>query len=157
MKSFIELQFGYCPLIWMFHGRGVNNKINQLHERSLRIVHKDNNSSFKELLKKDNSFTVHHRNIQSLAIELFKVKENLSNTIMSDILKTRTLPYNLRPNTDFARSVVNTNIFDLNSLRYFASKVWNIVPTDIKNASNLNTFKNKIRKCEPKECHCDLC
>ena len=46
MKSFIESQFGYCPLIWMFHGRGVNNKINHLHEPSLRIVYKDTNSSF---------------------------------------------------------------------------------------------------------------
>ena len=47
MKSFIESQFGYCPLIWMFHGRGVNRKINHLHERSLRIVYKESNSSFK--------------------------------------------------------------------------------------------------------------
>ena len=70
LKSFIESQFGYCPLIWMFHGTWVNNKINHLHERSLRIVYKDNNSSFKELHKKNNSFIVHHRNIQSLAIEL---------------------------------------------------------------------------------------
>ena len=67
MKSFIESQFAYCPLIWMFHGRGVNNKINHLHECSLRIVCKDKNSSIKELLKKDNSFTVHHRNVQSLS------------------------------------------------------------------------------------------
>ena len=52
----------------MFDGRGVNNKINHLHERSLRTVYKDNNSSFKELSKKGNSFTVHHRYIQSLAI-----------------------------------------------------------------------------------------
>ena len=89
-KSFIESQFGYCPLIWMFHGRRVNNKINHLHELSLRMVYKDN-SSFKELSKKDNSFTVNHRNIQSLAIELFKVKVNLSNTIMEDISQTRIL------------------------------------------------------------------
>ena len=71
MKSFIESQFGYCSLIWMFHGYGLNNKINRLHEGSLRIVYKDNNSSPKDLLKKDNSSTVHHRNIQLLAIELF--------------------------------------------------------------------------------------
>ena len=98
----------------------VNNKINHLHERSPRIVYKDNNSSSKELLKKDNSSIVYHKNIQSLAIELFKVKENLSNAIIDDILQTRTLPYNLRSNTDFARSFVNTNRFGLNSLCYFA-------------------------------------
>ena len=74
MKAFIESLFSYCPLILMFHSRGVNNKINQLHERSLRSVCKDNISFFKDLLKRDRSFTIHQRNIQSLAIELFKVK-----------------------------------------------------------------------------------
>ena len=38
MKKFIESQFNYCPLIWMFHSRTINNKINRLHERTLRIV-----------------------------------------------------------------------------------------------------------------------
>ena len=44
MKSFIELQFGYCPLIWMFHSRGLNNKINRFHERALRITYNDKSS-----------------------------------------------------------------------------------------------------------------
>ena len=39
-KTFIESRFGYCPLIWMFHSRRVNNKTNNLHERSLRVVYK---------------------------------------------------------------------------------------------------------------------
>ena len=38
MKAFIESQFGYCPLIWMFHSRFLNNKINRIHERTLRIT-----------------------------------------------------------------------------------------------------------------------
>ena len=84
INSFIESEYGYFSLILMFHSNGVNNKINNLDERSLRIFYNDNNSSFKDLLKKDNSFTVHYRNIQSLAIDLFNAKENLSNTIIND-------------------------------------------------------------------------
>ena len=76
---------------------------------------------------------------------------------MNDIVQTRTMTYNLRSQTDFARNFVNTSRLDLNSLRYFALKVWSIVPSDIKNASNLHIFKNKIRKWEPKEFHFDLC
>ena len=132
MKSFVEAQFGYCPLVWMFHGREINRKINHIHERSLRIVYRDYNSSFKDLLQKDNSVCIHHRNIQSLAVELFKVKVNLSNRIMNDIFPTRVLNYNLRSQTDFFRNNVNTTKFGLNSLRYFASKVWSMIPIEIK-------------------------
>ena len=59
MKSFVEAQFGYCSLVWMFHARELNKKINHIHERSLRIVYRDYNSSFKDLLKKDKSVCIH--------------------------------------------------------------------------------------------------
>ena len=114
-------------------------------------------SSFENLLKKDNSVCIHHKNIQSLAIELFKVKNNLSNTIMCDIFETRNINYNLRSQTDFAGTNVNTTSFGLNSLRYLATKIWDIVPNEIKLAKNLDLFKEKIRKWEPKGCHCRLC
>ena len=81
IKSFVESQFNYCPLVWMFHSRKINNKINRLHERALRMVYIDYNSSFEQLLAKDNSVSVHHRNIQKLAIEIYKVQNNLSNKI----------------------------------------------------------------------------
>ena len=41
MKTFIESQPGYCPLVWMFHGRIVNKEINDLHGKALPIVYKD--------------------------------------------------------------------------------------------------------------------
>ena len=59
MKSFIISQFNYCPLIWMMHNRGLNNKINHIHERALRIVYDDHSSSFDDLLNKDKSVTIH--------------------------------------------------------------------------------------------------
>ena len=62
MKTFIVSQFNYCPLTWMFHSRQLNSKINKLHERALRIVHKNSNLT---------------PNLQKLAVEMFKVSKNL--------------------------------------------------------------------------------
>ena len=78
MKTFIESQFNYCPLIWMFHSRTINNKINRLHERALRIVYSDFKSTFEGLLRKENFFSIHERNIQSLATEIYKFLNGLS-------------------------------------------------------------------------------
>ena len=63
MKAFIESQFVYCPLIWMFSQRSSNIRIYQLHVRALKIVYNDNESTFEGLLKKDNSVLIHHKNI----------------------------------------------------------------------------------------------
>ena len=66
MKSFIESQFGYCPLTWMFCGRKTNARLNHVHERTLRIVYRNNSLCFDELLKIDKSYNMHHKNIQTL-------------------------------------------------------------------------------------------
>ena len=50
IKAFIESQFKYCPLVWMFHVRQINDKINKLYERALRIVYNDTITSFEKLL-----------------------------------------------------------------------------------------------------------
>ena len=141
----------------MFLSRGVNKKINHLHESSLRIVSKDNYSSYVDLLAKDKSFTIHQRNIHSLAIELFKVKRNLSNVIMYNIFKKRTLTYNLRSQTDFVRDCVNTRRYGLNSLSYFAPKVWDMIPLEVKNINFLQKFKTEIKTWTPENSSCYLC
>ena len=78
MKSYILLQFNYCPVVWMCHSRSLNNKINRIQERALRIVYKNYKSGFKELLQKDKSITIHLKNLQYLAIEIYKVKIGIS-------------------------------------------------------------------------------
>ena len=52
IKAFIESQFNYCPLMWKFHSRAMNNKINRIHERALRLVYSGHVSSFDLLLEK---------------------------------------------------------------------------------------------------------
>ena len=77
MNLFIQSQFSYCPLLWMFCSREMNDKINSIHKRALRMVYLDFSSSFAELLEKDGSVTIHQRNIQLVAIEMFKVVRRL--------------------------------------------------------------------------------
>ena len=69
MKAFIESQFNYFSLIWMFHSRTMNNKMNRILEKALRLVYSNYSSNYDELLKKGGSFSIHERNIQTLAIE----------------------------------------------------------------------------------------
>ena len=95
MKIFIESQFNYCPLIWMFHSRTIN-KINRLHERALRIVYSDF-KSFEGLLMKDNSFSIHERNIQSLAIEIYKFLNGMFPSFLNNAFdKSISNSYDLR-------------------------------------------------------------
>ena len=53
-------------LIWTFHSRKLNHRINKIHGRALRIVYNDHQCTFEELLVRDNSFTIHERNLQKL-------------------------------------------------------------------------------------------
>ena len=72
MNSFFKSQFSYCPLVWMCHSLTINNKINHLHERCLRVIYNDKISSFKELLERDGSVPKHNRNLQILATGCLK-------------------------------------------------------------------------------------
>ena len=78
-------------------------------------------------------------------IDLFKVKNGLSNQIMSELLYLRNIEYNLRSQTDFSLGTVYTTKYDLRSLRYFAPKIWNKIPADIRNVNNLSDFILKIK------------
>ena len=62
----------------MFRSRNLNERINHVHERALRIVYKDFKLSFQKLLTEDNSLNIHHRNLQKLVTEIFKDKNGLS-------------------------------------------------------------------------------
>ena len=133
MNSFFNAQFNYCPLIWMLHSRKNNNKIKHLHERCLRLIYSDKKSSYEKLLEKDGSVSIHHRNMQALAIEMFKVKHKLYPEITSDIFMERTnYHYNLRNRSDFITPQVNSVYHGTETITYLGPKIWDMVPDSIK-------------------------
>ena len=157
MKAFIESQFGYCPLVWMFHSRTLNNKINRLHERALRLVHNDQNSTFQELLNMDNSFSIHDRNLQKLAIEMYKVKNNLSPGFMNSIFPLSSNPYYLRNESNFQTDNIRSVYCGTETVSFRGPKTWALIPQDIRNSNSLSEFKTKIKKWKPHGCLCRIC
>ena len=99
MNAYFKAKFNCCPVVWMFHSRSLNNKINRLYERCLRITYNDKRSTFEELLAKDNSVSVHHNNIHAMAIEMCKVVNGISPK-MFFMLREDT-HYHLRHTTQF--------------------------------------------------------
>ena len=86
-NSIIKSQFSYCPLVWMFCSRRSNSLVNNVHERTLRIVHDDHNSSYFELLKTKNERTIHQQNINVLMKEIYKFENDLSPPLIDDMFK----------------------------------------------------------------------
>ena len=158
LKTFIESQFSYCPLVWMFCSRQMNRKINHVHERALRLVYNDYMSSFEELLKNDKSISIHHRNIHNVAIEMYKVKNNLSPSFMKEIFDHNSSGPITRMGDKFTRPNVNKVHKGEHSLRNFGPVVWNtMLPERLKVSSNLTEFKNSIKSWIPNNCPCRLC
>ena len=154
LKTFIESQFSYCPLIWMFCSGTMNNKINRIHERALRIVYRDYESSFEDLLKKDKSLRFHHRNIHQVAIEMFKVKKGLSPPFMREIFDT----IDTESGIEFRRPNVHSVKKGCRSLRNFGPIVWNVLlPERCKSCETLDEFKISIKTWVPENCPCELC
>ena len=140
MRAFISSQFGYCPLVWFFCSRKINNRINRIQERALRIVYKDYVSTFAQLLEKDR-----------------KARNNLSPPIVQNIFSTIEPAYSLRRDTIFKSHRIQTQLYGIESLTYIGPKIWSQVPSEIKESHFLAVFKNKIKNWRPKTCPCKLC
>ena len=104
-------------------------------------IYHDNKSSFKELLNKDKGVTIHVKNVQALAVKMFKVSNNYLNSLMSEIFDEQNNVYDFQNPFELARWNVQSVFSGTESISFLGPKIWNIAPSELKQLEIVNAFK----------------
>ena len=147
MNAFITSQFSCCPPVWLFHSRTLNNRISKTYDRALRLVSKNETIlPFEDLLKRDKLVSIHQKNLQVLAIEIFKTKNDMRLKIMKDTFHSIQTKLQRRRN--------RTVYFATESISSLAPNIWELIPSNIRSANLLGIFKEKIKFWATDKCPC---
>ena len=133
----------------MLYNRKLNERISHIHERALRIVCKDFESLFPDLLIENNSLNIHHKNLQKLVTGIFKVKNGLSTDFMN-VFEFIEKAYSLQTNFTFQETKYGIET------PYLGPKLWNLAPNEYKFIASIADFKAKIKTWVPENCPCKL-
>ena len=93
--SLVMSNFNYCALTWHFCGKNTK-KIEKIQERTLRFIYRDYDSSYESLLMKSQLPSLKVRPLRAIALEAFKILNNLPPIYLNDLLTFKNLSYSFR-------------------------------------------------------------
>ena len=138
MNAYCTSQFGYCPLVWMNNSRTLNTWIiiQPLLIRFFRILR-----------------SKYHRNQETVAYEIFKVKNNMAPEILTETFRQNKIKYNLTNTKALLGRRIKTVMYGSETKLCLGSTIWNILLTELKDIVFPKLFKMKIREWAPKIVH----
>ena len=108
-------------------------------------------------MEQTKSVLIHVRSLQLSMKEMYKAKFDLNPPFMKDIFMERNITYSLRRGNDAQTPKVRTTSFGIESITYLGSKLWQLLPLEIKQSNTLPIFKKRIRCWKGDQCNCRLC
>ena len=153
-KYFIISEFNYCPIIWMCHGRVLNNKVNH---KPKDIVNNDKKIQFRNFIKTWQIYVNSYENLQYLTTELFKVKNGFSHEVMKKDFVFQDNETSISNGNYLVRKNIGTTQYGTECISNLGAKLWILLQGEIKNTSSLTVFRYKIRKGILEKCPCKLC
>ena len=156
-NSFISSHFNYCPLVWFFTSKASIAKMQKIQERGLRFVLQDSVSDKETLLAKSGVDSFRIATIKIMAIEIYKILNDMGPDYLSCLFSKSNTPYKLRDDNKLIQPLKRTTTFGIKSYAYFGTHLWNMLPNHIKNSVSLYDFKSLIRKWSGPTCCCSVC
>ena len=104
-------------------------------EQALRFVYEDFISSYEDLLRKTGLPSLHIRRMRTMAIEAFKILNEMCPPILANLVEKRSSSYNFRYSNILQVPTAHTSTFGKRSFRYAAPVLWNSLPDDFRKCS----------------------
>ena len=156
-NAFLAANFTYCNTVWHFCSSRGMYMLEKVHKKALRVVLNDYISSYRDLLDKVSKQTLYVARIKAIAIEAYKCYVNENPPYINAMFDSVDKPYKLRGGPLAEQPKVNTTYSGLNTFTYQAAKIWNSLPSHLKEASSLFDFKQRILKWPGTVCMWLLC
>ena len=156
MFAFINSQFNYAPLVWMFCRKKQYLEIQKIHHKALKVVY-NSNKNYDELLRDNNEVSIHQSHLHALICEVFKSLNNLNPEFMWSYFVFRNIKYSIRKGPLLRLPAAKSTPYGINSVLFRACLLWNSLPQSIKYSESIVELKTKMKDLGNIDCSCILC
>lgn len=120
------------------------DKLEKTNKRALRLVVNDFGANYEEMCREEQQLKIHKKCIKQVAVQMFKIKRNISPQYLQSLFTNRETHYNMRDNNQFIIPHFNTVNYGKKSLNYYGAKLWSYIPIEIKESNSLASFKSAV-------------
>ena len=153
-NAFIDCQFNYAPLMWMFCRKGLYLKMQKIHKT---LVIYQSNKTYEKLLKLSETVSLHQRHLRFLVTEVYKSTSYLNSKFMCSFFTHKEIPYNLRKGQVHSLPPARSTYYGTNSVQFRGSLIWNNLPSYLKSSWSIFEFKNNIKNFRNIDLGCLIC
>ena len=143
-NAYIVGNLNYCSTVWMFTSRGNLAKLEKLNKRAVKLIY-NKSDNYDLLLTNYKHLDVYKLCLKSLAINMYKIRNELSPPYVQDIFEIKLNCYALRDTSSFVLPKFHSRMYGYHSLKYIGSKFWNWLNINIKHSPDIDNFKREIK------------
>ena len=155
-NAFIDSQFNYALLIWMFCHKTTYLKIQKICHKTLKVIYQSH-ASYDNLLQLSDSVFLRQRQLQFLLMEIYKSNVTFNPQFMWSYAKYKEVPYNLRRGPVLFIPPAKSTTYGTDSVHFLGCLIWNKLPNLVKSSRSMSEFKNVIRKIGNIDCEFMIC
>ena len=155
-NAFIDSQFNYAPLLWMFCRKTLYSKIEKIHHKTLKVIY-ESNDTYGNLLLQSNTVSLHQSHFRFLVTEIYKSISQLSPESMWSYFTHKDMPYNLRKGPFLGLPKTHSFYCGANAVHFRDSLIWNNLSAVVTSINSIFEFKNKTKNIRDIDCGRLIC